>query len=162
MRRVRRGGFSLVELVLVISLVAVCCALAAPSVTQMMAGYRARAAATRMAVDLYYARMLAVKSGRGATLRFVPDAACPRGAGAQVASRSWVIVLRTEPERQVRSATTVEDGAGACVESNRSDSIAFDSRGLLRAPNNRKLWFTSGSVRDSLSVSVTGRVLRRF
>jgi type II secretion system protein H len=162
MRSGRSGGFTLVELVLVVMLVAICCALAVPSVSSMMGAHRTRAAATRLVGDLYYARMMAVKSGHPATLRFVPDPACPRGAGAEVAGRSWVVVVRTTPAREVRSTSTREDGPGACVESNRSDSVSFDSRGLLRPPGNRTLWFSSGGVRDSVTVSVVGRVLRRF
>ena len=162
MRRRRTGGFTLTELLLVVTLVSVCCALAVPSMSAMMAGYRVRGAAMRLTADLFYARMLAVKSGRPVSVRIVPDGRCTPGPGADVAGTSYVLTLRTVPARVVRTSATAPEGVGACLESNRSDSIAYDSRGLLRPPGNRTIWIRSGPLRDSLSISVVGRVLRRF
>jgi hypothetical protein len=48
-----------------------------------------------------------------------------------------------------------------CYEVN-ADSIAFDSRGLLAPFNNRTVRAVQGDARDSLTVSVVGRIYRRF
>ncbi|HET6762248.1 MAG TPA: GspH/FimT family pseudopilin [Longimicrobiaceae bacterium] len=162
MRRLGRGGFTLTELLVVMTIVVVSCALAIPSVTGMMASYRVRGAAMQLSGHLFYARMLAVKSGHPVSVRVVPDARCTPGPRADVAGTSYVIVLRTQPVREVRTVASGSGGVGACLESNRSDSIGFDSRGLLRPVGNRTVWLSSGPIRDSISISVAGRVLRRF
>jgi prepilin-type N-terminal cleavage/methylation domain-containing protein len=161
MRRRDRGGFTLLELLVVMTIVVVSCALAVPSVTAMMHGYRVRGAAAQLSGHLFYARMLAVKSGVPVSFRLVPDPRCTPGPRADVAGTTYVILLRARPVREVRTAAS-DGGIGACLESNRSDSIAFDSRGLLRPVGNRTLWLRSGPVRDSITISVAGRVLRRF
>jgi hypothetical protein len=45
---------------------------------------------------------------------------------------------------------------------NSSDTVAFNSRGLLSPFANRTLHAVQGEVRDSLTVSVVGRIYRRF
>jgi prepilin-type N-terminal cleavage/methylation domain-containing protein len=160
-RRSRRG-FTLTELVLVVTIMALLCGLAAPSMAGMLARWRTQAALNLLTGDLYYARMLALKSGRSVTVRLVADPACSVEAGAAAAGRSWQVTVRSSPPRAVRLGSLGPGGAGACVQSNRSDSLVFDSRGLISPPGNRTVWARSGNARDSLSISVVGRVLRRF
>jgi Tfp pilus assembly protein FimT len=141
---------------------AILCTLAAPSMSGMLARWRTQSALNLLTGDLYYARMLALKSGRSVTVRLVADPACAVEAGAAAAGRSWQVTVRSSPPRSVRLGSLGPDGAEACVQSNRSDSLVFDSRGLISPPGNRTVWARSGGARDSLSISVVGRVLRRF
>ncbi|MDB4947591.1 MAG: ral secretion pathway protein GspH [Gemmatimonadetes bacterium] len=158
----RTAGFTLVELLTVLVLMVLLCALAAPSSTAMLARYRTRGALNLLTGDLYYARMLAVKGGTSVSLRVLRDPACPVPAGAAAAGRGYVIVARGDPGRPVKAERVGADGAKVCLASNRSDSIVFDSRGLLSPPGNRTFWAGAGGLRDSVQVSVVGRVARRF
>jgi hypothetical protein len=48
-----------------------------------------------------------------------------------------------------------------CFDLNNSDSVVYNSRGLLAPFNNRTIWLADDDVRDSLTLSVTGRIFWR-
>jgi hypothetical protein len=63
----------------------------------------------------------------------------------------------------VRATSVRVNGASAvCLSSNNSDTVAYNSRGLLVPFANRKVVGVRGAVRDSLTISVVGRIYRRF
>ena len=69
--RVRRGGFNLVELVLVIAMTAMISAIAIPRYASSIARYRADAAVKRVAADLALAQSHASTAGKGQSVVFV-------------------------------------------------------------------------------------------
>ena len=151
-------GYTLVELMLVLAIVAVAAAMTGPSLRRWTAKVRVQAALNLVATDLAHARIQAVRSGRGAVVRFVASGDCGGGR----AGHRYVIVAR--PARLVRAVSVRMDGARVCLEINNSDTVAFNSRGLLVPYANRTIRATAvrGAVRDSLTLSVAGRILRRF
>jgi len=150
----RLRGYSLLELMTALVVAGIAVSLAVPGLEVVLRRERVRAAMNHLAGDLEFTRMTAVRSGQGAVLRLVPDPRCPRrgGAGYRVASRGSDEVLRASPG---------QEGVPVCYEVN-ADSIAFDSRGLLAPFNNRTVRGVQGTIRDSLTVSVVGRIYRRF
>ncbi|HEX5725326.1 MAG TPA: GspH/FimT family pseudopilin [Longimicrobiaceae bacterium] len=157
-----RRGFTLAELLVVLALVAVLASVAAPSLSALIARQRLRGALNQLTADLYYARLLAVENGRRVTLRFEPSRDCtPRRPRNRVV-QGYRIVVRGTPERVARTVSLRWEGRRLCLETNNSDSIAFNSRGLLVPFANRTVWATHGSAADSLTLSVLGRVYRRF
>ena len=68
------GGFTLVEMLLTMSLLVVLAALAWPSLTRPMANQRLRKAADQVRADLTRARVKAMSSGRPYAFSFLPDA----------------------------------------------------------------------------------------
>lgn len=155
-----RSGFSLIELVTVLVLVGVLASLAAPAFDQAVARMRTRSAISRFAGDVYHARILALRSGRSVVLRFPGAARCAAGGTNRYGTDHYVLVVKDTPEREVKRVAL--EGGQLCLEMNQSDSIRFDSRGLLRGLGNRSVVARRGSVRDSLTISRAGRVLRRF
>jgi len=151
---VRTWGYSLLEVVTALAVAGIALSIAVPRLDALLRREQVRAATNHLAGDLEFARMSAVRSGQGAVLRLVPDSRCPRrgGAGYRVAIRGSAEHLRESP---------VHDGVPVCYEVN-ADSIAFDSRGLLAPFNNRTVRAVRGDARDSLTVSVVGRIYRRF
>ncbi len=147
-------GYSLPELLTVLAIVGIALSMAVPRLEAVLRRERVRAAMNQLAGDLELARMAGVRSGRGAALRFRADPRCPKrgGAGYCVGYRAVPACIHASPPA---------DGIPVCYEVN-ADSIAFDSRGLLAPFNNRTVRAVQGAARDSLTVSVVGRVYRRF
>lgn len=149
-----RAGFTLVELLVVLVLVLLTASLAAPSFRGVVARVRGRSALDRIAGDVAYARMLAVREGARATLRFARE-------GSGCSSQSYTLVVMTTPARTARQ-TVLDLGPEACLELGAVDSISFNSRGLPSTVNNRKVYVRRGGTADSLTISVLGRVFRWY
>ena len=153
----RNEGYTLVEILLALVLVGILATLTAPSLRAYMARHRVQSALNLLVSDIHLTRGLAMRSGEGAVLRFLPSADCPAGAG-----HAYTVALRGAGSRVVRRRSARVDGRKLCLQSNASDSIAFNSRGLPVPFANRTVRAFRGTVRDSLTVSVVGRVYRRF
>jgi prepilin-type N-terminal cleavage/methylation domain-containing protein len=147
-------GFSLLEVLTALVVAGIALSLAVPRLDAVVRRERVRAALNHLAGDLEFARMAGVRSGSGAVLRLLDDERCVRrgGSGYLVAYRGSAEALRAYP---------TPTGKAVCYEVN-ADSIAFDSRGLLAPFNNRTVRAVDGDARDSLTVSVVGRIYRRF
>lgn len=149
-----RSGFTLIEILCVLVLAMVLTSLAAPSFRVVVARVRAHAALDRIAGDIAYTRMLAVREGAHATLRFTRES-----SGCH--SRTYSVVVQTVPER-VAKQTELELGPETCLALGTVDSISFNSRGLPATVNNRKVYVRRGTLADSMTVSVLGRVFRWY
>ena len=159
--RERKEGFTLVEMMTVLALVGILGALASPALGRVAARAHTAAALNQFAADVAYARMLAVRFGARTEVRFLNSGTCASARGGRVAANGYSITLRTTPALVVRRTHLHERGS-ACLESNNDLTLGFSSRGLLLPFENRTVWALRGGARDSLSISVTGRVYRRF
>ncbi|HQP29028.1 MAG: GspH/FimT family pseudopilin [Syntrophales bacterium] len=74
-RKIHRGGFSLVELIIVVAIMAILSTLAVPSLQTYMAQRRLNGAARLVMSDLMNARMLAVTQNRNVQVSFPTSAA---------------------------------------------------------------------------------------
>ncbi len=147
-------GYTLMEMMVALTVAGILMSMVGPRMEAMVRRERVRGVTNRLAADLEYTRMLAVRSGSSAVLRFIRDARCPRrgGAGYHVAMLGRADAIRT---------WTTETGVTVCLETGNADSVVYNSRGLLAPFNNRTVWAVDGGVRDSLTVSVAGRILIR-
>jgi type IV fimbrial biogenesis protein FimT len=158
----RSAGFTLVELLTVVVILAILVGVVAPRLSGQLSRLRTGDALSQITADLHYARMLAVRSGRTVVLRPEPAAGGCVPAAARMAVGAYQIVVRGDVPRVVKREVLDGGAAGLCVEMNGGDSIAFNGRGLLHGFNNRTVWARHGSARDSLTISAVGRVLRRY
>lgn len=159
----RRAGFTLAEIALVVAIIGIAAAIAAPRMAAMVAHARTRAAANRVAADLAYVRATAVREGARARLVIEPSADCPRPRVGAAGHRYRLV--RTAPgDDTLVSRVDLRSGGGRlCLASNRSSEVVFNSRGLLAAPQNRTLVVRQGTyLPDTLTLSLVGRVLRRY
>jgi prepilin-type N-terminal cleavage/methylation domain-containing protein len=159
MRAVRDArGVSLPEVVVVLTLMGVLVSLATPRMARFVRVTRVHGAAMLLRQDLSFARMLAVRSGHGAVVRFYPSPDCA-WAGKR-GGRAYRVVPRG-PALPAPDASLRLLGPRVCFDLNNSDSLVYNSRGLLAPFNNRTIWVADDDVRDSLTLSVTGRIFWR-
>lgn len=146
----RRAGFSLIELLSVLTLVSILASLAAPSVTAQVDRIRVRSSLDLFSAHLSRARVLAVRGGLRYEVRFRPGQGC---AAAYVLSRA-------------DDGTTLDSVAlparhGVCLSSNVPQKLMIDSRGML-VGSPRMIYGRAGAQLDSVSVSMAGRVYRWY
>ena len=152
----RIAGFSLHEVLVTLVIASIAMSIAVPRLEGFIRRERVRGAMNRLAGDLEYTRIAAIRHGRGASLRFVPDARCAgRGGGGYVVEvRGTGRILRT---------SFAPDDFPLCYSMNgATNAVTYSSNGLLAPFNNRTIRAVEGAIRDSLTVSAIGRIYRRW
>lgn len=155
-------GYTLAELMIVLCVAGILYALLSPVWTGYVTHVRVRGAANRVAGDLAYLRALAVNRGHAAVLVLEPSADCRVSHRGRLAGHRYRVYSRSEPGVALRTVDLRIDAARLCMEMNGTDSLVFNSRGLLAGFNNRTIWLHQADRADSLTVSVVGRVRRRY
>jgi prepilin-type N-terminal cleavage/methylation domain-containing protein len=138
---VRRFAFTLLELVIVLTLVGLLMGLAAPRFSAMRDGASVRAAVADLAADFSIARQSAIT--RRAAVAIVFD------------TSSGTVELRSAAgsisRRQLHALY------GIVLRSNR-DSTVYDSRGIGYGVSNLTVTVRRGSIVDTLTMSRLGRL----
>lgn len=95
--RRRSKGFTLIEIMVVVAIMAILLALAAPSFTTMIESWRVKQTAESLRSTLYYARSEAIKRGGNITVRKHPTGTngCPLGVGANAWDCGWFVFADT-------------------------------------------------------------------
>jgi prepilin-type N-terminal cleavage/methylation domain-containing protein len=155
-------GATLIELLVAVGLVGVLAALAAPTFTGIIARAETRGALDRFAADAAYARMLAVRNGARVDLQLLNSGVCPAPRPGRFAADGYRITVRRSPPMVVRQVRLRGSGKGVCLVTSNDGAIVYGGRGLPLPFENRTVWARKGSVSDSLTISVLGRVLRRW
>lgn len=137
----RRAGFTLLELMVTIAVLAIIAALAAPSFSNLINSNRLTAAANDLVGALQVARMEAIRRGTSVQV-------CPSTNGSSCSGDDWsrVIVLPAGTGATVIRDTTLETTGMKVVPSanvNASDLIRFAPNGLVRI---------GGKVKGAISV----------
>ena len=150
-RRPSTAGFTLIELIAVLILLGIGAAMAAPRVNRMAMGTKTEGAASRLSADLAYARILAVRWGRPASVRFSTTGSeytvTVDTAGS--ASANYVHVKTVDIAREYAG---VRLGSPAA-------RVSFNSRGMV-AYGDGTFTATGGSDADTLHLYPTGRTYR--
>ncbi|HYH80360.1 MAG TPA: GspH/FimT family pseudopilin [Longimicrobium sp.] len=145
-----RGGFSLAELLVVLVIMGIAVAMAVPRIQGAVKVSSVQGALNRVAGDLNYARVRAIRSGTRARLTISADGKSyavvvdPGAAGGE----SRTVSLRVDYPDLVLSPT-----AGA---------VTFDSRGMLVTGGTNVVRATRQGRTDSLTVSGVGMIYREF
>lgn len=139
-------GFSLIELLVTVSLVAIVAAIAMPSFTSSIQSNRADTEVSDLQRALNYARLEAIN--RGITLRVAP-----------VSGTDWATDLRVSA-----SGTALRDlpalSSGATLTNGSVAALEFNNLGGLITPSTTVTFtYTLGSISKNLLVCVTGRIV---
>lgn len=153
--RAHPPGVSLPELLTVLTLLGILAGIATPSLAGVLDAHRVRSTLARLAADLAYARMHAVRSGRPTELLLVWD------AGGRCVQRYQLRELGGAP-RVLREVSVGDLLPRGCLHGNNAGQpLRFDARGLPSRVIARTLAARSGAAADSLVISQLGRMLHR-
>jgi prepilin-type N-terminal cleavage/methylation domain-containing protein len=139
------GGHTLIELSLVLLLIGIASSVALPSMNQYMAESRVDRAIERVASDIAYSRILAIRQSTPVLITF------QSGTSYTVTLPSTGATLRT--------ISLAADLPGVSVTPPTANSqLEFDSRGILRSIGTGTLTVTDGQVTDSAALTLAGKV----
>jgi len=136
-----RGAFTLLELVLTMTIVAVCLGLVAPRFASLRDGASVRSASNEIGAAFSNAREMAI--ARAAPVAVVIDTV------------NAAVELRANGQRIVRR--TLGAMYGVRVSSTR-DSAVYDARGFGYGVSNLSVTVRRGAMADTLTMSRLGRV----
>ncbi|HEY0969465.1 MAG TPA: GspH/FimT family pseudopilin [Gemmatimonadales bacterium] len=143
-----RSGFSLLELIIVLTLLATLTMIAAPRISVARERGSMSSARQQLSATLTSARAAAIQKGRPARLR-VKDGVVS------------VWVLNMEDSVQVVAPTNYSDEYGVSLSPSRASDtlITFDPRGFARLADDAAFRFARGGLRDSVCLTRLGQLL---
>lgn len=152
--RYHRGlprGFTLVELLVTLALVAIMASLAAPSLAQMIGNYRVRSAAGAMVEAMQYARAEAMR--RNTSVRFTLTSG---GPGWEVSQVSPAQTLTSQPASESEGVQVASVGSAT--------TLTFARTGLLDTGTHITQLTLTGSLPgvESRRINVHGSALIRM
>jgi type IV fimbrial biogenesis protein FimT len=148
----RSRGFTLIEVLTVLTLAGILAGLLAPSISTYLQRLRMRGVLDRFTTDLYHARMLATRSGERIHLRMEP------GGGACMQSYEIRYAATGEVLRRV---DLTNQAATICLTLSGNSTLSINSRGMPVGAA-RTIRVHSGVHADSLRISIVGRVNRLY
>ena len=123
------------EMMVALVILAVLTAIAAPRFSRLVSVLRSRSAVDQLSSDLAYTRMMAVRRGRTASLRFL-----------DTSQGHYAVTIDGTTVDTLKQSNLSTEYPGISVASSGGARIAFDSRGLR----------TGSAVTDTVSVTRNG------
>ena len=143
-----RRGFTVTELVLVLTVAAVCIAIAAPRFQPAVDSAKLRAAKTTLATYLTVARASAIRRNAPSQVQL---------SGTSVTATVSVNGTQT----LYRRATDFQTSFGVTFWGSAPAAVTFDPRGFLTGTSTAKYVLVRGSLKDSVCVTSLGVVAQQ-
>ena len=112
-RKSHNTGFTLIEMIVTVAIVAILSSMAAPSFRGMLESNRATAEANELVSGLLLARSEALKRSNNVTLCTSTDQASCAGNGVQNFSEGWIVFQDCNDNQVLDDATLVDCGNAA-------------------------------------------------
>lgn len=143
------SGFTLLELLTTLVVMAVLVSLAAPSMRGVASRVRTQGAIDQLTADLSLARMYSVRDGRRTAV--------------SITSATKYIVVRSPAGAgdTIKVVDLTRDAVGVRLAP-ATGALTFDSRGLLQTGSITKVKATYHSKSDSVTISSVGRTYRDY
>lgn len=162
MPSVRQAGFSLIELMVVIAIVAILAALALPTFQQSIRANRVTTGTNEMIASLSLARSEAIRNkGGGAVCPSTNGTACGGGW-----SDGWLVWADVNGNRTLDAGETVlryRQGLNGLNVTNSGGAVGFDARGRRQTATNQSLVLKpsecgSQPLQRTLTINASGQV----
>lgn len=151
-------GFTAIELMVVVSIVAILTALAAPSFTPLFERWRVRSAADELTSTIYYVRSEAIKRGGGLTI----EALGGWGDGWRVVHTRGGVAANRQTSPAASKVAMTQSSATSTLYADRWGMISETSGGAPTVGMNLLLHPTGKSTTDAsairLCIAGSGRV----
>jgi prepilin-type N-terminal cleavage/methylation domain-containing protein len=145
-----RGGYSLAEVLIVLVIMGIAVAMAVPRIQGVVKVSSVQGALNRVATDLNYARIRAIRSGARATVTISSD------------GKSYVVAVDPGAASTETRTVSLKADYPDLVLSPVSGVVTFDSRGMLATGGTNVVRATRQGRTDSLTVSGIGMIYREF
>ncbi|MGY4490697.1 GspH/FimT family pseudopilin [Pseudomonas sp. TE3610] len=145
----RRNGFTMVEMIVTVAILAIMAAIAAPAFTRLIASNRADSETGDFYRALTYARVEAID--RGLNVRITPATPGVWTGALNVAMSSAGTTLRVIPAMSSNSALSFSTTA-AYIEFNNLGALNYPAAALT-------LTYTQGTITRNLGICLNGRVV---
>jgi len=176
MRKNKESGYSLIELMIILAILAILLAIAIPDIKGWLPKHRLQSAARDLASNMQLAKMKAISANSYVTMTFNlpiggttysyavyidPDKDLEYDAGEQVIAK-----VNLSTYKSVRFDNTKGNGDGTTFANNDNGrpSVAFDGRGLPKNNNEGfgtgSVWLetTDGNIGMKITLSSAGRI----
>ncbi|WP_120996773.1 GspH/FimT family pseudopilin [Stutzerimonas urumqiensis] len=157
-------GFTLIELMITLAILAILLGLAAPSFRQMIANNRTQTAADNLMTAFQYARSEAVRRGVSVEICRRNNGAC---ANATTWGNGWLVRIPDNPATVANETTVLrvwDATAGGTTITGPSQTLTFLPSGLLAAAPTSAFIAApascAGQTNYTLTLSVTGHLSR--
>lgn len=163
-------GFTLIEVMVVVSILAILIALAAPSFTPMIERWRVRQSVEQLQSTLYYARSEAIKRGGQVTIQKLPNNTngCTTASNVQDWDCGWFICEDTDDNGVCAATEPIlqrydtpaniqisRTSGGASIQLNRWGLVSGPFLGFSLVPLNKS---TTDQAARGLCMSSGGRI----
>lgn len=153
----RAAGFTVIEMIIVIVLIGITAGLAAPSLGGVIDRSNTTRVLDRIAGDIAYTRMLAVRDGNSMAVCLDSQTRYSLRRGRDC---SGEIVRTVDLARRHPGLRVEAPGAPACADG--MPCLSFNSRGLRHNATQGTVRVSRGSQSHQLTISGIGRVQRDY
>jgi type IV fimbrial biogenesis protein FimT len=142
----RRRGFTLAEMMIVISVMSLMLAIAGPKLNRTMLQANVRSASVELQARLALARQVAIRRGSGAVLHVS-------------ANKAWVDVDQNGGPVILRDTLFLADKYGVALSYSGADSVRYDARGYATLTADQTFSVSKSSISQTVCVTAAGLLL---